>query len=79
MSDRVALLETLSRIEGNIGIAKWFLTNEDDDVKVALELLGRANLIEAKLVELRALLASDEESAKRNVHLIGDRPSPDAA
>jgi hypothetical protein len=33
MSDRVALLETLSRIEGNVGIAKWFLTNEDDDVE----------------------------------------------
>jgi hypothetical protein len=56
-----------------------FLTNEDDDIEGCARTArpGEPDRGEARGTPRR--LASDEESAKRNVHLIGDRPSPDAA
>lgn len=71
--DRLALFESLQRIHGSVAIAEWFLSNEDDDIAVVRELLGRADLIESRLAEIRGRLATPD-----NVHVL-NRPDGDAA
>lgn len=74
--NREALLEAAERIEGNAWIMRRFLHDPDiGSVEVAIEILGRIGIIEAKLVELRAALTAAGESVppKHNVHTLGSR------
>jgi hypothetical protein len=80
--NRVPLYELLERIRGSAGIAQHFLANEDSDARVVAELIGRADIIESKLAELRGRLGEQEsERPKHNVHRLGarerDRPKGD--
>lgn len=77
--NRDALLEVLDRLDGSSWIARRFLNDPSTpDHMVALELLGRLNIIEAKVAEIRSRMAADH-AADSNVHVL-DRPSPgDAA
>jgi hypothetical protein len=76
---RDALLELAERIEGNAWMIRRFLHDPSiPDHMVALELLGRLNLIEAKVAQIRNAMAA-QESGRPDLHVLGDRPSPEAA
>lgn len=72
--DRVALYELLERIQGNARLAQHFLSHEESDVRVVAELIGRADIIESRLAELRGRLTEQESPRpKHNVHTLGAR------
>lgn len=74
--NRDALIDLLDRIDGSSWIARRFLNDPSvPDHMVALEVLGRLNMIEAKVMEIRSTMAADHGK----VHVIGDRPKPGAA
>lgn len=71
--NRDALLELAERIEGNAFMMRRFLHDtEIADHMVALEVLGRCNIIEAKLVEIRSTMAR-AGNQEATGHVIGDR------
>lgn len=76
--NRENLLELAERIEGNAWMMRRFLHDPDmGDIEVAIEILGRIGIIESKVSQIRQELAREEP--RNNVHVLGDRPSPDAA
>lgn len=75
--NHLGLVEHLVALEGHVAILNWFLANEPDDAKVRLEIEGRCDRIESRVAQIRG--AVDVGRAKSNVHVLGDRPSPEAA
>jgi hypothetical protein len=71
--NRDALLELAERIEGNAWMIRRFLHDpEMADHMVALEVLGRCNIIDAKLAQIRKEMARPE-SGRPDSHVLGDR------
>jgi hypothetical protein len=78
--NREALLELAERVEGNSWVIRRFLHDPTiEDHMVALEVLGRCNIIEAKVAQIRAEMAREaeqiirENAPKPNVHTLGAR------
>lgn len=78
--NRDTLLELAERIEGNAFMMRRFLhDHEIPDHMVALEVLGRSNIIDAKVAQIRSEMARDKADNgpaaqnNLNLHTLGDR------
>lgn len=73
--DRVAVVQHLERIRGNVALATYFLAREDD-MTATVELLGRLNIIESEVATIRKTLAGlpGRSSNVTKLHTTGDRP-----
>jgi hypothetical protein len=77
--NRDTLLELAERIEGNAFMIRRFLHDHElPDHMVALEVLGRSNIIDAKVAQIRSEMARDKADnapplATPNLHTLGDR------
>jgi hypothetical protein len=77
--NRVALYELCERIKGNAALAQHFLSNDDSDVRVVAELIGRCDIIESKVAEVRGRLEQPDKAERPGLHVLGHRPPTDAA
>lgn len=68
-----AASEALASINGHTDVALDFVLNKRLEGRdLELELLGRANLVDAAVARLRAAVL--DKSGRPDIHVLGDRP-----
>lgn len=74
--NREKLLEHAERIEGNAGIIRRFLHDPTvTPAEAVIEVLGRVQIIEARVAEIRKELSGESGRPESNLHVLGSRPS----
>lgn len=81
---RDELMDLARSIQGNAEIMQRFLYDDAlgdlGPLSIADELAGRCNILDAKIAAIRELLPpEDGERRHDNLHVLGDRPTGDAA